>query len=54
MPIGSDVTLNALYALEAALIGCNWRELPNETKEQLRATAKPIGGGYAISIQSAE
>jgi hypothetical protein len=35
-----NVTLNALSAMEAALIGCDWRELPNETRRRLRAFAE--------------
>jgi DNA transformation protein len=36
---GKDVTLNALYALQAALIGSDWRDLPEETRRRLRAIA---------------
>lgn len=31
------VSLNALYALEAALMNLDWRDLPPERKEELRA-----------------
>jgi hypothetical protein len=34
---GYPATLNALYALEAVLLDCNWRDLPTSRKEQLRA-----------------
>jgi DNA transformation protein len=37
---GKDVTLNALYAMEAALLGCDWRALPEETRRRLRAIAE--------------
>lgn len=37
---GYPVTLNLLYALEAALQGCDWRRLPDATREQLRAFAR--------------
>ena len=30
------VSLNALWALECLLLGCNWRDLPPERKAQLR------------------
>ena len=33
---GREVTLNALYAMAAALIGCDWRDLPAEEKGRLR------------------
>ncbi len=31
-----DVTLNALYGLEAALMGISWLELPDDIKAALR------------------
>ena len=34
---GSHVTLNALYAMEAALLDCHWRALPAETKAALKS-----------------
>ncbi|MGO4835534.1 TfoX/Sxy family DNA transformation protein [Rhizobiaceae sp. 2RAB30] len=36
---GSHVTVIALYAMEAALTGCDWRSLSNETKARLQAEA---------------
>lgn len=33
---GQHVTIIALYAMEAAIRGCNWRALDSETKERLR------------------
>ena len=35
-----QVTIIALYAMEAALRGCDWRSLDPETKERLRRAAK--------------
>ncbi|MGB5087280.1 MAG: TfoX/Sxy family DNA transformation protein [Methylocystis silviterrae] len=37
---GRQVTIIALYAMEAALRGCDWRSLDPETKEGLRRAAK--------------
>jgi len=37
---GRQVTIIALYAMEAALRGCDWRSLDPETKERLRRAAK--------------
>ncbi|PCJ83012.1 MAG: competence protein TfoX [Hyphomicrobiales bacterium] len=39
---GSGASLNALYAMEAALRGCDWRDLDAATKQSLKAkvTAK--------------
>jgi DNA transformation protein len=34
---GQQVTLNALYAMEAALRDCHWRALPQEVKARLKA-----------------
>ena len=31
------LSLNALHAMEAAILGCDWRELPPETKRRLNA-----------------
>jgi DNA transformation protein len=31
-----DVSLNALYALEAALLDCHWRDLPAGRKAELK------------------
>ncbi|MER9329638.1 TfoX/Sxy family DNA transformation protein [Mesorhizobium sp. M0488] len=33
---GQHITINALYAMEAAIRGCDWRALDRETKEHLR------------------
>jgi DNA transformation protein and related proteins len=33
---GCPPTLNLLYALEATLLGLDWRDLPVDRKEQLR------------------
>lgn len=33
---GLPVSLNLLYAIEAALLNIDWRELPGETKAQLK------------------
>ncbi len=37
---GKEITLNALYAMHAALLDCDWRELQPETKTQLRQQAE--------------
>ena len=37
-----EVNLNALYALEAALRGCHWLDLPPEVKAALQREAKVI------------
>lgn len=34
---GREMTLNALWAMEAALLGMDWRHLSNAQKEALRA-----------------
>jgi DNA transformation protein len=36
---GRDVTLNALYALEAVILGCHWLALPPGRKEELKRAA---------------
>lgn len=36
------VSLNALYALEAALRGCHWLDLPQDVKVVLQQEAKVI------------
>jgi DNA transformation protein len=33
---GAAITLNALYAMDAALDGLDWRDLPDERKQELR------------------
>ncbi|PVE24655.1 hypothetical protein DC522_10000 [Microvirga sp. KLBC 81] len=37
-----QVSLNALYALEAALRGCHWLDLPQDVKMVLQQEAKAI------------
>jgi len=37
-----QVSLNALYALEAALRGCHWLDLPQDVKIALQHEAKTI------------
>lgn len=37
---GRHVSLNALYAMEAALRGCDWRALDADSKAELRAAAE--------------
>ena len=37
-----QVNLNALYALEAALRGCHWLDLPQDVKTALQQQAKAI------------
>ena len=37
-----EVNLNALYALEAALRGCHWLDLPPDVKAALQREAKAI------------
>ena len=34
---GREVTLNALWAMDAALAGIDWRHLPEGRKQELRA-----------------
>jgi TfoX-like protein len=34
------VSLNALWVLEALLLGCDWRDLPADRKAQLRAAVR--------------
>lgn len=41
-----QVSLNALYALEAALRGCHWLDLPQEVKAALQAQAKIIDEAF--------
>lgn len=42
--VGKGVTLNALYAIDAALAGLDWRLLPDDRKAELRAElAKRLG-----------
>lgn len=37
---GQHITSIALYAMEAAIRGCDWRSLDRETKEHLRRQAR--------------
>ncbi|MBB3021491.1 DNA transformation protein [Microvirga lupini] len=37
-----QVSLNALYALEAALRGCHWLDLPQDVKTALQQQARTI------------
>jgi DNA transformation protein len=37
-----QVSLNALYALEAALRGCHWLDLPQDVKAALQREAQTI------------
>ena len=37
-----NVSLNALYALEAALRGCHWLDLPSDVKDTLQRAASDI------------
>ncbi len=40
--LGPRVTLNFLYALEAALAGMDWRDIPTARKTELRIAAERI------------
>lgn len=40
------VNLNALYALEAALRGCHWLDLPEDVKSGLQQQAKMIDEAF--------
>ena len=40
------VSLNALYALEAALRGCHWLDLPQDVKSALQQQAKIIDESF--------
>ncbi|MCG7394447.1 TfoX/Sxy family protein [Microvirga sp. ACRRW] len=40
------VSLNALYALEAALRGCHWLDLPQDVKTSLQQEAKAIDAAF--------
>jgi DNA transformation protein len=39
---GREITLNALYAMAAALIGCDWRDLPADEKGRLRHAVEDV------------
>lgn len=41
-----QVSLNALYALEAALRGCHWLDLPQDVKATLQQEAKIIDEAF--------
>lgn len=47
---GAAITLNALYAMEAALEGLDWRELPEDRKRDLREAAGASGGAEATTL----
>jgi len=36
---GKAVTLNALYGLEAVILGCHWRAIPETRKAELKVAA---------------
>jgi DNA transformation protein len=37
---GKAVTLNALYGLEAVILGCHWLQLPPERRDALKRAAE--------------
>jgi len=39
---GKSVTLNALYGLEAVLLGCHWLAIPTARKKELKSAAAMI------------
>ncbi|WP_243374519.1 TfoX/Sxy family protein [Microvirga solisilvae] len=41
-----QVSLNALYALEAALRGCHWLDLPQDVKTALQQEARAIDEAF--------
>ncbi|WP_114948218.1 TfoX/Sxy family protein [Microvirga calopogonii] len=41
-----QVSLNALYALEAALRGCHWLDLPQDVKTALQQQARIIDEAF--------
>lgn len=41
-----QVSLNALYALEAALRGCHWLDLPQDVKAGLQQQARAIDTAF--------
>jgi DNA transformation protein len=47
-----QVSLNALYALEAALRGCRWLDLPPEVKSVLRQEADAIDAAFRKGLAS--
>ncbi len=42
-----QVSLNALYGLEAALRGCHWLDLPQDVKRALQQDAKMIDTAFS-------
>lgn len=44
--IPRQVSLNALYGLEAALRGCHWRDLPQDVKASLLGEARLIDEAF--------
>lgn len=49
---GAAITLNALYAMEAAIEGLDWRELPDERKRELREAASATSLAGATNARS--
>jgi DNA transformation protein len=49
---GKDVTLNALYGLEAVILGCHWLDLPTDRKEALRQAATITKGPADVADPS--
>ncbi|MCB8822460.1 TfoX/Sxy family DNA transformation protein [Microvirga rosea] len=47
-----EVTLNALYGLEAALRGCHWLDLPTSVKTVLQQEAKAINEALRRGLSS--
>jgi DNA transformation protein len=45
-----QTSLNALYALEAALRGCHWLHLPPEVKDSLRREARSIDDALGMGV----
>lgn len=43
--VNDPACLNMLYALEGALRGMRWHDLPRETKDQLKADLKRLQAG---------
>lgn len=39
---GNKVSIIALYAMEAALIGCDWRHLPHDVKATLQQAGQRL------------
>lgn len=47
---GRAVTRNALYAMEAALLDIDWRQIPPETKRHLDSEAAKFGSGLTTEV----